>query len=92
MLSKLKAIPADGDDPSRFVERYEPFLLDGYRAYFSRDIRIEPPVFHYIITKESSPEILVWSQTHSLKEALAEAKKYIKACPQGRSDAAEAGT
>ncbi len=91
-MSKLKPIPIDGDDAARFVQRYEPLLLDGYRAYFSRDIRIEPPVFHYVITKESSPEILVWSQTHSLQEALAEAKKSIKTRPQGRSHAAEVGT
>lgn len=91
-MSKLKAIPIDGDDAARFIQRYEPLLLDGYRAYFSRDMRIEPPVFHYVITKESSPEILVWSQTESLQEALKEAKNYINTRPQGRSDAAEAGT
>ncbi len=91
-MSKLKPIPIDGDDTARFIQRYEPLLLDGYRAYFSRDIRIDPPVFHYVVTKEGFPEILGWSQTHSLQEALTEAKKYIKSRLQGRSHAAEVGT
>ncbi len=66
-------------DPSRtYIERYPSLLVRGYRADFMRDIRLNPPVYHLVISREDSPEILVLSQSRDFKQLVAEAKAEIR--------------
>lgn len=81
--SQTKARPAN-------VEHYEPLLLRGFRADFSRDVRIDPPVYHVIITREGEHEILGWSQANTLDGARAHAVKYIENSAGQTADSAEA--
>ena len=90
-MHNIKAIPIGGNGARRFVEKYDPLLLEGYRVDFSRDVRLHPPIYHFIITEEGSREILMWSQCRSLEEARTEASSYIKGYFGGRRDVAEAG-
>jgi hypothetical protein len=71
----------DGDERpvtrAGFIEKYGPIVRSGYRADFSRDTRVKPPVFHYVISLDGSREILAFSQANSLQEARAQARKEI---------------
>lgn len=68
---------SNNGDSTASIERYEPMVMEGHRAEFSRDLRLNPPVFHYIICREHSKEIIWWSQAHTLEEARAAAARYI---------------
>ncbi len=88
----MNANPIGGDKVSQYVEKYEPLLRNGYRADFSRDTRIHPPVYHVIVSRHGGPEILHWSQFHSLDEAREYAWKCIDDLSEDRRQSAEAGT
>jgi hypothetical protein len=51
------------------VARYERLQSGNYFADFRRDKRLRPEVYHCIIQREGSTEILMWSQFHSLEHA-----------------------
>ena len=84
--------PIDGDKTSQHVEKYEPMLRNGYRADFSRDTRLHPPIYHVIIFRDGTPEILYWSQFQSLEAAREYARKCIDNFSGERREVAEAGT
>ncbi len=88
----MNATPISGDNVSQYVEKYQPMLRDGYRAEFSRDTRIHPPVYHVVICRDGTPEILRWSQFQSLNEAREHARKCIDDLSGHRREVAEAGT
>ncbi len=90
-MSDVKPIPPRDSGAHGFVEKYEPLRLDGYRADFSRDIRVHPPVLHVVISKEASREILSWFQAETVETARAEAEQQIKALA-GRLDNSVAQT
>ncbi len=82
------------DDPGRsYIEKYAPMIRDGYRADFSRDTRVHPPVYHFIISRDGSRDILVFSQASSLEIARQQAEEEITAMQENNgSEAAEAGS
>jgi hypothetical protein len=51
------------------VIRYERLCRGPYYADFRRDKRLVPEVYHCIIQREGSAEILRWTQHQSLEEA-----------------------
>jgi hypothetical protein len=56
------------------VIRYERLQRGPYYADFRRDKRLNPEVYHCVIQREGSSEILRWSQHHTLDEAMLEAR------------------
>ncbi len=55
-----------------------PQLRNGrYFADFKRDKRLHPEVYHCIIQRDGSPEILSWTQHRSLEDAARSAQKEI---------------
>ena len=51
------------------VLRYDRLKMGNYYADFRRDERLIPEVYHCIIQREGSSEILSWSQYRSLDAA-----------------------
>lgn len=51
------------------VLRYDRLQVGDYYADFRRDKRLSPEVYHCIIQKDGSNEILSWSQYHTLESA-----------------------
>jgi hypothetical protein len=49
-----------------------------YVADIYANTREKPPVFHYIITRQGSSEIIYWGQEASEDEALQCAESYIR--------------
>ena len=49
--------------------RYDRLQLGDYFADFRRDKRLSPEVYHCIIQREGSTEIISWSQHRSLEAA-----------------------
>jgi hypothetical protein len=60
------------------VLRYDRLRVEDYYADFRRDKRLYPEVYHCIIQREGSTEILSWSQHRTLEAAqwAAEAELY----------------
>ena len=52
-----------------YVLRYDRLRVGDYHADFRRDKRLVPEVYHGIIQREGSNEILSWSQYRSLDDA-----------------------
>lgn len=51
------------------VARYERLQAGDFFADFRRDKRLTPEVYHCIIQRQGSTEILMWSQFYSLEDA-----------------------
>jgi hypothetical protein len=51
------------------VLKYDRLRVDNYYADFRRDKRLYPEVYHCIIQREGSTEILSWSQHRTLEAA-----------------------
>lgn len=51
------------------VARYERLQAGDFFADFRRDKRLTPEVYHCVIQRQGSTEILMWSQFHSLQDA-----------------------
>jgi hypothetical protein len=51
------------------VLRYDRLQVGDYYADFRRDKRLSPEVYHCIIQREGSTEIISWSQHRSLDAA-----------------------
>ncbi len=88
----MNVTPIGGDNASQYVEKYEPLRRNGYRADFSRDTRMDPSVYHVIVSADGRPEILHWSQFDSLDEARKYAHRCIDDLSGDRREVAEAGT
>ena len=69
---KFNLMSSEGETTSGrgpVIEKFEPIRCQGYCAYISRDTRLYPPVYHYVIVKDGSNDILAWQQARSLDEA-----------------------
>jgi len=62
----------------QFVISYERLRNGPYFADFRRDRRLYPEVYHCIIQREGSTEVLNWSQHRSLEGALEMAERELK--------------
>ena len=60
------------------VLRYDRLKMGNYYADFRRDERLIPEVYHCIIQREGSSEILAWSQYRSLDAAREAAQAEIR--------------
>ena len=60
------------------VIRYERLQRGAYYADFRRDKRLNPEVYHCVIQREGSTEILRWSQHRSLDGALRTARAELR--------------
>lgn len=89
-MSESKTNPNETNEYRTQVEHYEAVLMHGFRADFSRDVRVHPPVYHVIITREGEREILAWSQANSLEGAREHALKYMQRTVPEEADAADA--
>ena len=52
--------------------------MGDYVAEITVNRKSVPPLFHYIVTKKDSPEILEWGQTVSVHAANARARVALK--------------
>ncbi len=57
------------------VIRYERLMRPPYYADFRRDKRLYPEVYHCLVQREDSAEILSWTQHRSLEEAQSAAQQ-----------------
>jgi hypothetical protein len=60
------------------VVSYERLRRGDYFADFRRDRRLSPEVYHCVIQRDGSTEIVAWSQFHSLDEAQQFAEKHMR--------------
>lgn len=60
------------------IMRYERLKYGAYYADFRRDKRLIPEVYHCVIQREGSAEILRWTQHRSLEEALEDANAELR--------------
>jgi hypothetical protein len=60
------------------VVKYERLRLGRYYADFLRDKRLSPEVYHCIVQRQGSTEILCWSQHRSLEDAMGAARDNLK--------------
>jgi len=56
-------------------------IIGGFAAHLYVNRRVNPPVYHYIVSRSrlDEPETLDWGQTDSLQAAEREARKCLKA-------------
>ena len=67
------------------VLRYDRLKMGHYYADFRRDERLIPEVYHCIIQREGSSEILSWSQYRSLDAARESAQAEISRLCSGKN-------
>lgn len=67
-------VSSDGSN----VVKYERLWLGHYYADFLRDKRLSPEVYHCVVQREGSTEILCWSQHRSLEAAIRAAQDSLK--------------
>lgn len=93
-MKKISSNVGPGDAEPRSIERHDPLRFGKYFAQISRDPRVEPAVFHFIILKEGSNEILSWRQSGTLESARAEAMRDMEAFSRtdDSTDSAVAGS
>lgn len=60
------------------IIRYERVRHGDYFADIRRDKRLSPEVYHCVVQREGSTEILAWSQYRSLEEALRFAEQQMR--------------
>ena len=67
------------------IQRYERLQHGPFYADFRRDERLNPPVYHCVIQREGSTEILSWSQFRTLEEARISAQRELEQLAQPES-------
>ena len=67
----------EGQQPSRIL-RYSRIRYGRYYADFCRDSQVAPEIYHYVIQREGSNEIISWDQRRSLKDAMEAAQKELQ--------------
>jgi hypothetical protein len=77
-MSDQNAASGDGH-----VIRYERLQEGAYYADFRRDKRLNPEVYHCVIQREGSTEILRWSQHRTLDAAVRAARDELKRLSSG---------
>lgn len=60
------------------VIRYKRLRCGSFFADFRRDKRLYPEVYHCLIQREDSAQILAWTQHRSLEDAIASAQEEIR--------------
>jgi hypothetical protein len=68
-----------------YVLRYDRLKVGDYYADFRRDKRLVPEVYHCVIQREGSNEILSWSQYRSLDDAREAAEAEINRLSSSKS-------
>jgi hypothetical protein len=76
MNLKMQDLSAHSD--ARHVATYERIRNGRFYADFRRDKRLYPEVYHCVIQREGSAQILSWSQHRSLEHAIASAQEELK--------------
>ena len=75
----MNSSPGDGlPQEGAHVIRYERLRQGQFYADFRRDKRLDPEVYHCIIQREGSTQILSWSQYRSLENAIAAARSELE--------------
>jgi hypothetical protein len=67
------------------IARYERLRQGAYYADFRRDKRLVPEVYHCIIQRKGSKEILRWTQHYSLEDAVRAAEAELRRLASGRA-------
>lgn len=65
------------------VIHYERIKSGPYFADFRRDRRLYPEVYHCIVQRENSSEIISWSQFRTLERAMSAANRELKRLMEG---------
>jgi hypothetical protein len=78
-VNNTQAFPSGGQDdrPSRIL-RYSRIRFGRYYADFCRDSQLAPEIYHYVIQREGSAEIISWDQRHTLKDAMEAAQRELQ--------------
>jgi hypothetical protein len=88
-VSNLQTFPSRGENGrSSRILRFSRIRFGRYYADFCRDSQLAPEIYHYVIQREGSAEIISWDQRHSLKDAMEAAQKeleYLAAWDSSRS-------
>jgi hypothetical protein len=76
----MNCIMPDPDIASEIsnVIRYERLHCGPFYADFRRDKRLDPEVYHCVIQREGTTEILRWSQHRTLQGAIRTARAELK--------------
>ena len=74
----LKVQDHSAHSDERHVATYERIRNGPFFADFRRDQRLYPEVYHCVIQREGSTQILSWSQHRSLELAIASAQEELK--------------
>jgi len=73
------------------IASYERLQRGAYYADFRRDKRLMPEVYHCIIQRKGSREILRWTQHRSLEDAVSAAEAELRRLASGEGAAAASG-
>jgi hypothetical protein len=65
------------------IQRYARLQHGRFYADFTRDERLNPPVYHCVVQREGSTEILSWSQFRTLEAARSSAQRELQQLAQG---------
>ena len=60
------------------IVRYDRVRRGNYFADFRRDKRLTPEIYHCVIQRDGSPEVLAWSQYRSLQAAMQAAENDLQ--------------
>ena len=75
---------------SPWVVSYERLRKGDFYADFRRDTRIFPEIFHCVVQRDGSGEILSWTQHSSLEEAIQSASTTLEGVVQRAGEAKKA--
>jgi len=71
------------------IARYQRLQQGAYFADFRRDKRLVPEVYHCVIQRKGSSEILRWTQHYSLEDAVRVAEAELRRLASSRGAAVE---
>ena len=89
MIAKVHDLRSNSE--ARHVATYERIKNGPFYDDFRRDQRLYPEVYHCVIQREGSTQILSWSQHRSLKLAIASAQEELKRLCDANSSAPPVG-
>lgn len=84
MAGKTKIVEFNREGAKQFVkstERIGEYLIDVFV-----NAKVDPPVFHYIITRTGNTEILYWGQELNMREAQQRARETVSSILSERRD------
>ena len=83
MTPGLPSIPKPRE--GSHIVHYERLRHGHFFADFRRDARLYPEVYHCIIQREGSSQILIWSQFRTLEHAVQAADRELKRLAEGET-------